>query len=113
MSVKETFTWTPLAGSTETATIGVRLPRLGDNCQKVTADRSNQQIESWPVSFTGTKEKIRPIRDFLDRHAGYQVFNWTPPTGEKGLFRSFDITVTPLGGEIYTLSAVFEKAFRS
>ena len=31
--------------------------------------------------------------------------------GEKGMFRSFDITLTPLGGEVYTLSTVFEQAF--
>ena len=61
--------------------------------------------------ISGTKDEIKPIRDFLDRHAGYQAFYWTPPMGEKGMFRSFDITLTPLGGEIYTLSTVFEQAF--
>lgn len=111
MSVKETFTWTPPASGNETTTYRVRSTPSGDGDRPVAADGIDNKIEFWPVSFTGTKEEIRPIKDFLDRHAGYQAFYWTPPVGEKGIFRSFDIILTPLGGEIYTLSTVFEQVF--
>ena len=111
MSTRETFSWTPLVGMNGSAKYRVLSAQFGDGYQQVAADGINNKIESWPVSFTGTEDEIRPIRDFLDHHAGYQSFYWTPPLGEKGLYRSFDITITPLGGDIYTLSTVFEQAF--
>ena len=111
MSTRETFSWTPQVGMNGTAKYQVLSARFGDGYQQVAADGINNKIESWPVSFTGTKDEIRPIRDFLDRHAGYQSFYWTPPLGEKGMYRSFDIPMPPPPREIYTLSTVFEQAF--
>ena len=111
MSVRETFTWTPLVGMNGTKKYRVLKAQFGDGYEQVAADGINNNIESWPVTFTGTKNEIKPIKEFLDRHAGYQTFYWTPPLGEKGMYRSFDITITPVEGEIFTLSTVFEQAF--
>lgn len=111
MSIRETFSWTPLVGMNGSVKYRVLKAQFGDGYQQVAADGINNKIESWPVSFTGTVEEVRPIKDFLDRHAGYQSFYWTPPMGEKGMYRSFDITITPVEGDIVTLSTVFEQAF--
>ena len=111
MSIRETFSWTPLVGMNGTVKYRVLSAQFGDGYQQVAADGINNKIESWPVSFTGTTDEIRPIKDFMDRHAGYQSFYWTPPMGDKGMYRSFDITITPVEGDIVTLSTVFEQAF--
>ena len=111
MSVRETFDWAPQTGMNGTVKYRVLSAQFGDGYQQVAADGIHNRIESWPVSFTGTTDEIRPIKASLDRHAGYRSFYWTPPMGEKGMYRSFDITITPVEGDIVTLSTVFEQAF--
>ncbi len=81
------------------------------SCDQIETDAINNEF--WPVSFTGERNAIRQIKDFLDRHAGYHEFLWTPPKGDQGVFRSVDITINPLGSDIFTLSTVFEKVSAS
>ena len=64
------------------------------------------------LSFVGTEDYIRPIKQFLDRHAGTRAFQLTPPLEEVGLYGCERSKPVPLGGEIYSLSATFIQAFK-
>ena len=70
----------------------------------------NRDSDFWHVAFKGKPETIVPIKNFLDRHAGHREFLWTPPAGEQGIYRSFDIIVTRQAPDTSTLSTVFENA---
>ena len=51
------------------------------------------------------------IKDFLDARAGADPFYWTPPLGTQALFRCDSYQTSPLGAEIFSLTATFEQAF--
>lgn len=91
--------------------------QFGDGYAQRTGDGINTRQEAWPLQFTGTVKKIKPIKDFLDRHASRKTFLWTPPMGMPQAF------VTPAGYSlqphtsrakgVYTLSVVFEQSNRA
>jgi phage-related protein len=55
---------------------------------------------------------VQQIMAFLDRHAGAKAFLWTTPLGELGLFTCKNPAPTPMGGEVFKLTATFERAFQ-
>ncbi|MCG6541752.1 phage tail protein [Pseudomonas sp. KSR10] len=108
----ETFTWSPDGETEGEIAQRRRSSQFGDGYQQVTADGINAEQGSWPVTFGGTEDEIRPIRDFLRRHQGSKAFLWTPPLGELGLYRNDGLfRVNAKGGGIYVLSTTFETAF--
>src|SRR5690606_27902985 len=108
----ETFTWCPRTDPQGTSTFKVLSAQLGDGFAQDVGDGINNETRSWPLQFVGRDSQIKPIRDFLRRHAGYRRFLWTPPLEtEPGLFVALEFRVTPMGGKAYTLSATFEQRF--
>lgn len=91
--------------------------QFGDGYAQRTGDGINTKQEKWPLSFVGREKKIKPIKDFLDRHASRKTFLWTPPLGEQGTY------VTPEGYQltahqgkqtgVFTLAVVFVESNRA
>ncbi|KPB39389.1 Prophage PssSM-02, minor tail protein [Pseudomonas savastanoi pv. phaseolicola] len=51
------------------------------------------------------------IMEFLDKHAGAKAFLWTTPLGQLGLFTCKNPVPTPVGGNVFKLTATFDRAF--
>jgi phage-related protein len=107
----DTFTWRPVGTPTGQTAFRVRKAPFGDGYSQEVADGLNNKVQSWPLDFAGYKRDIEPIVAFLDAHAGYVGFFWTPPLGVQGLYKVTDYKFTPEGGDFYTLSATFEQKF--
>ncbi|MCQ4257479.1 phage tail protein [Stutzerimonas stutzeri] len=106
----EQFTWSARIGGVGTFDDRTRKAQLGDGYAQMVGDGINSESQSWALSFSGTREYVLPIRDFLRRHGKAKAFAWTPPLGELGLYRRSEFTLTGLG-RVYTLAVTFEQAF--
>lgn len=107
----ETFTWSPRIGVVGTVDDRTRKAQFGDGYAQMVGDGINSETQSWPLQFTGSREYVLPIRDFLRRHGKAKAFAWTPPLGELGLYRRSEFSLTCPGGNVYTLAVTFEQAF--
>ncbi|WP_295460507.1 phage tail protein [uncultured Pseudomonas sp.] len=107
----ETFTWDPRPDAEGTATYRTRKTPLGDGYAQVVGDGLNNKSQSWPLTFKGGEATIVAIRDFLDRHAGYRSFLWTPPLGAVGFYIAGEHRLAAHGADIYTLTVTFEQWF--
>ncbi|MDD1966942.1 phage tail protein [Pseudomonas putida] len=107
----ETFTWCPRLGASSTPEYRTRSSKFGNGYEQVVGDGPNNKVEVWSVSFVGDEETAREIRAFLDRHAGFKSFFWTPPLGEMGFYRASAPSVSPNGAGFYTLTSTFTQSF--
>jgi|SRR5690625_2658879 len=105
------FTWCPLIEPEGTHSFRTHSARFGDGYKQSVGDGINNESESWPVQFRGTKSYIVPIRDFLREHQGFKPFLWTPPLGEQGLYEASEFNLLAMGGGLYTLSTTFTQRF--
>lgn len=87
--------------------------QFGDGYAQRAADGINTKQEKWPLSFVGTLPKIEAIKAFLNEHAGYKTFLWTPPLGSEGAY------VAPqgyqqnrVGGGVYSITVTFVESNR-
>ena len=102
----EIFTWSPRVNPTQTVNFRTRKAQFGDGYAQVSGS------QEWELSFVGTEDYIRPIKQFLDRHGGTKSFQWTPPLEDVGLFRCEQYKPVPMGGGNYSLSATFIQGFK-
>lgn len=107
----ETFAWPVQHSDTGEVTYRVRTAQFGDGYSQVVGDGINNQTQSWPVSYTGTREAVLAIKAFLDRHGGYRSFRWVSPLGELGLYRAASANIQTLGGGKLKITSTFEQAF--
>ncbi|MNJ71201.1 phage tail protein [Pseudomonas sp. R32] len=107
----ETFTWPVQTGEQGDVTFAVRTKRFGDGYEQSVGESLNNRSQSWPVSYTGQKTRVKQIMDFLDRHKGSKAFLWTPPMGELGLYKCASYKPSNRGGIVYTISATFTQTF--
>lgn len=108
----ETFTWCPRTDPDGKSSFRVLSAQFGDGYAQEAGDGINNEIRSWPLQFVGSENYIKPIRNFLRRHAGFKPFSWTPPMEtEPGLFVVREFSLRPMGGKVYTLAATFEERF--
>ncbi|MCO8251100.1 phage tail protein [Comamonas thiooxydans] len=109
----EIFGWRPLSEPRGTVSHRTLRAQFGDGYAQVAGDGINPRKQSWPLEFRGRAGQIKPIRDFLDRHAGARSFTWTPPLGDPGHYLAGEYQVTPHGGrgplKSYTLSVTFTE----
>lgn len=108
----EIFTWSPRVSPTQTVKFRTRKAEFGDGYTQVSGDGLNTRSQEWELNFVGTEEYIRPIKQFLDRHAGTKSFQWPPPLEDAGLFRCEQYKSVPMGGGNYSLSATFIQGFK-
>ncbi|EKU29876.1 phage tail protein [Alcaligenes sp. A-TC2] len=108
----EQFTWCPMKGPDGSSAFRTFSVQLGDGYVQEVGDGINNEMRTWPLQFSGLEGEIKPIREFLRRHAGFRPFRWTPPMElEPGLFIVREVKLQPMGGNVYTLSATFEERF--
>ncbi|EPL03876.1 phage tail protein [Pseudomonas sp. CF161] len=107
----ETFTWTPNGDPAATINFRTKSAKFGDGYEQKAADGINNRTQSWPLTFSGQKARIKEIMAFLDRQAGATPFYWTDPLGDQQLYRCAEYQPKAMGGDTYTLTATFEQAF--
>ncbi|KGF63621.1 phage tail protein [Pseudomonas lutea] len=107
----ETFTWCPKLETTSTPEYRTRSSKFGNGYEQVVGDGPNNKVDVWPVSFVVREAVARDIKAFLDRHAGFKSFLWTPPLGELSFYRASAPTVSPNGAGFYTLTTTFTQSF--
>ncbi|HCW18356.1 phage tail protein [Achromobacter sp.] len=108
----EVFTWRPRVNAQGAVKFRVLTAGFGDGYTQTAADGINNKVQSWPLQFVGKEATVAPIAAFLDRHAGYRSFLWTPPLGQEGYYTASEYQVVALGGGAYTVSATFQQVFR-
>lgn len=108
----ERFTWPTQNGDAPDITYRVRTSKFGGGYAQIVGDGPNNKEDSYPISYTGPKNKVQEIMAFFDRHAGAKAFLWTTPLGELGLFTCKKPVPTPMGGTVFKLTATFDRAFQ-
>lgn len=109
---KETFEWSPRVNPRGQVKLRTLEAKFGDGYTQAAADGINNKVQSWPLEFVGTEALIGEIIAFLDRHAGYRSFLWTPPLGNEGRYRASEYDAVALGGGgMFSLSVTFQQFF--
>lgn len=106
-----TFEWTvnSMAGSTFSYT--TRSSSFGDGYVQTVGEGVNNRNESWEISWTGTITDLNEMLDFFDALGGWKSFFWVNPLGKIGLYRCVNPSPTEQGGNVFTLSGTFTKAY--
>ena len=107
----ERFTWATEKGAEGDIIQRVRSKQFGDGYEQSVEDGLNNRSQSWPVTFTGLKPRIKEIMAFLDRHKGAKGFLWEPPLGELGLYKCNGYKPVHRGGQVYAITATFQQTF--
>jgi phage-related protein len=105
------FKWAPDDSATCDSTMRTRKSQFGDGYTQVSGDGLNGEEDSWDLSFGGLAEEIKPIQDFIRAHGGIRAFLWTPPGGELGLYRCEKHRKQAQPGQVFQLTATFERAY--
>lgn len=113
----ELFHWRPLAEPEGVFTHATLNAQFGDGYAQMAGDGINNTKQSWPLMFRGRAAAVTPIKAFLERHAGYRAFLWTPPFGMQGYYVAQEgFRLQPHGGagqsKSYTLSVTFKEVAR-
>ena len=106
----DTFSWKPLTNLTGTSNLRVKKAQFGDGYSQEAGDGINNESQSWPLTFSGSKAEMQPIADFIRAHHGYIGFYWTPLLGSQGLYKVTAFTLNENAG-VYTITATFEQKF--
>lgn len=111
----ETFDWDLLVGASGQVDQRVEENNFGDGYTQAFGSGINNESQAWNVSVTGQLEGhkgIKPIQDFLARHAGWKSFKWRPPGGVEGYFRAVGRNLLTHGGSVFTLSWKMQQVFK-
>ncbi len=108
---KETFNWSPRVNPRGQVRLRTLEAKFGDGYTQTAADGINSKVQSWPLEFVGTEQKIGEIAAFLDRHGGFRSFLWTPPLGGEGRYRATEYDPVALGAGLFSLSVTFQQTF--
>ncbi|MEN4919714.1 phage tail protein [Achromobacter spanius] len=106
------FTWRATGQPNGAVTFRRLTAQFGDGYRQVAGDGINSKVQSWPLTFAGSKREMDALVAFLDRHAGIRSFLWTPPLGEEGLYEAPTFSLSHVGGDVYTVSATFQQVFK-
>lgn len=108
----ETFTWCPLVSPTSAPAYRTRSSKFGDGYEQVAGDGPNNLVDSWSLTFVVKEDVALLIKAFLDRHAGFKSFLWTPPLGQVSFFRATAPAVNALGAGMFSLATTFTQSFQ-
>lgn len=109
--MRQTFSWFPNADHSKQVKPAVVKASFGDGYSQRMPDGMNSAPEIWTLTFTGTREEIDPIDDFLTEHLGALSFNWRTPEVRDGTFVCPEWTKRRESGVKVTLSCKFEQVF--
>lgn len=107
----KTFEWVVSTQATPTIGYVVRTAQFGDGYAQDVGEGVNNKTESWEVNFIGSDVDVLAIMDFLDSLGGYRSFFWTNPLGQLGLYKCKDPSPVEMGGNTYSFSGTFTKAY--
>lgn len=82
--------------------------KFGDGYEQVAPKGIHHNLRHYALTFTGSTTRINSILDFLNRHAGYKAFYWTPYGATEGKFRASNWNTTYQNG-FATLSTEFRE----
>jgi phage-related protein len=108
-----TFIYTPEFGSSRPTRPRVNNIKFGDGYEQRVAHGINTNPGRWELNFANRdSEEALAIDAFLTARGGVEAFEWTPP-GEsvEKKFKCQDWTFTPVRGNYYSISAIFEEVF--
>ena len=113
-----TFTWRPRLETPVEVSFAFFEAKFGDGYKQKVGQGLNNESETWDLEFTGKKEEIFAIRQFLREHNGVIPFEWTP-RGETepklfdcSQYSAVNLSQVQAGGtDVWTLSARFEQRF--
>jgi phage-related protein len=108
----DTFTWRPDKAAPAAMEQRTRSAQFGSGYMQEAGDGLNTETQSWALTFTGNKVRIKEILTFLRAQQGYKAFIWSTPLDGPLYFKCRSYTPTPLGGTAWTLSATFEQTFQ-
>lgn len=107
----EIFKYSPRIGSAPQIAHRTIATQFGDGYTQAVGDGINTKSESYPLEFVGSLALMREIADFIDRHAGYIPFSWTPPNSlAQKQWLAADGYTGPVrvGANAFTLSTTFK-----
>lgn len=106
-----TFSWVINSQASSTVGYTVRTAQMGDGYVQEAGEGVNNKLESWDVSWVGTDTECNAMMDFFDALGGYKSFYWTNPLGKIGLWKCKNPKPTELGGNTFSISGTFTKAY--
>ncbi|ROL76560.1 hypothetical protein BLX41_14510 [Pseudomonas protegens] len=108
----EVFTWSPRVGSSGDDQSAVLESKYGNGYSQRLSVGINNIAGTYAVSFTGSEEYIKPIKEFFIRHKGANHFLWTPPLEPEGAYiTTGGWQLQTHGKRKYTLSTTFQQVF--
>lgn len=108
----DTFTWRPDKAAPAAMTQRTRSAQFGSGYKQEAGDGLNTETQSWALTFTGNKARIKAILTFLRTQGGYKAFIWSTPLDGPLYFKCKAYNPSPAGGTAWTLSATFEQTFQ-
>lgn len=90
-----------------------RVAQYGDGYAQKVGDGLHTKVQDWTVTFSGSFDEAQDVIDFLDQHAGYIPFMWTPPgSSSPKYFTCPSFSQVPHVGQQKILVLRFEEDFR-
>ena len=110
---RETFTWSPEIGGTQTVNSDVEKIKFGDGYEVRLERGLNATSRSWEVQFVVPAQQAVQILDFLQSKRGVESFNWTDPMNKPGIFVCEPGTLRSKRKDfgLYEISATFVEKF--
>lgn len=106
-----TFTWKHDRSPAADVSFSVVETKFGDGYRQIAPNGINSRSESWPLTFTGTTDRISQIRAFLDARGGFDPFTWTNPLGVVGRFLASEYSIASLGNGVQRITVTFDQDF--
>lgn len=114
----EVFSFKVKSGPSGSVKFRVKVAQFGDGYGQAVGDGLNNRVQSYTVevvSPTGSacigQDEYTGAKAFLDRHAGFKSFLWSPPGEPEARWLCTGYTPKELGGGVYSLSAKFDQWF--
>lgn len=107
----EVFTWRPKIQVPGDVQFAVLQAQFGDGYIQTAADGINNRRQSWNLTFVGKRAVIAAIQTFLNRHAGFKPFEWTPKDHAAALFDVAGYRITDMHNGVWSLQAEFRERF--
>ncbi|ERI33922.2 phage tail protein [Alcaligenes sp. 1735tsa3] len=109
-----TFTWAAeQQNMVQEVEFQVLSAKLGDGYVQRVGKGMNSKDAKWSLVFLGRQQRIDEITEFLDEHAGWCSFLWTPPGQSTAIVTTCGAySQEHQGADVWRLSATFEKGFQ-